>query len=127
MKRKIGTAVLLMVSILIINVDGTYAKTSKNLLKNPGFESSDFSMWKYKGTGMDKLDYYTEDPVGIWNKKMIVIPETIHFIFGRHINIILNWNRQFQKRNLTKTRHIKHRYIYREMKWEQMQRYIYML
>ena len=69
MKRKIGTAVLLMVSILIINVDGTYAKTSKNLLKNPGFESSDFSMWKYKGTGMDKLDYYTEDPVGIWNKK----------------------------------------------------------
>ena len=51
MKRKIGTAVLLMVSILIINVDGTYAKTSKNLLKNPGFESSDFSMWKYKGTG----------------------------------------------------------------------------
>ena len=116
MKRKIGTAVLLMVSILIINVDGTYAKTSKNLLKNPGFESSDFSMWKYKGTGMDKLDYYTEDPVGIWNKKD-----------GRHINIILNWNRQFQKRNLTKTRHIKHRYIYREMKWEQMQRYIYML
>lgn len=102
MKRKIGTAVLLMVSILIINVDGTYAKTSKNLLKNPGFESSDFSMWKYKGTGMDKLDYYTEDPVGIWNKKMIVIPETIHFISGRHINIILNWNRQFQKRNLTK-------------------------
>ena len=30
---------------------------------------SDFSMWKYKGTGMDKLDYYTEEPVGIWNKK----------------------------------------------------------
>lgn len=127
MKRKIGTAVLLMVSILIINVDGTYAKTSKNLLKNPGFESSDFSMWKYKGTGMDKLDYYTEDPVGIWNKKDDCHSGNYTFHFGRHINIILNWNRQFQKRNLTKTRHIKHRYIYREMKWEQMQRYIYML
>ena len=50
MKRKIGTAVLLMVSILIINVDGTYAKTSKNLLKNPGFESSDFS--EYSGLGV---------------------------------------------------------------------------
>ena len=127
MKRKIGTAVLLMVSILIINVDGTYAKTSKNLLKNPGFESSDFSMWKYKGTGMDKLDYYTEDPVGIWNKKDDCHSGNYTFHFCRHINIILNWNRQFQKRNLTKTRHIKHRYIYREMKWEQMQRYIYML
>lgn len=69
MKRKIGITILLIVSILIINVDGTYARTSKNLVKNPGFESSDFSIWKYKGTGMDKLDYYTEDPVGIWNKK----------------------------------------------------------
>ena len=38
-------------------------------MRNPGFESSDFSMWKYKGTGMDKLDYYTEDPVGIWDKE----------------------------------------------------------
>ena len=127
MKRKIGTAVLLMVSILIINVDGTYAKTSKNLLKNPGFESSDFSMWKYKGTGIDNLDIIRKILLESGIKKMIVIPETIHFISGRHINIILNWNRQFQKRNLTKTRHIKHRYIYREMKWEQMQRYIYML
>lgn len=32
MKRKIGTAVLLMVSILIINVDGTYAKMSDGTL-----------------------------------------------------------------------------------------------
>ena len=69
MKRKIEITILLIVSILIINVDGTYAKTSKNLVRNPGFESSDFSMWKYKGTGMDKLDYYTEDPVGIWDKE----------------------------------------------------------
>lgn len=38
-------------------------------MRNPGFESSDFSMWKYKGTGMDKLDYYTEDPVRIWDKE----------------------------------------------------------
>ena len=69
MKRKIGITILLIVSMLIINVDGTYAKTLKNLVRNPGFESSDFSMWKYKGTGMDKLEYYTEDPVGIWDKE----------------------------------------------------------
>lgn len=97
MKRKIGTAVLLMVSILIINVDGTYAKTSKNLLKNPGFESSDFSMWKYKGTGMDKLDYYTEDPVGIWNKKDDCHSGNYTFHFWSTYKHHLNWNRQFQK------------------------------
>ena len=40
---------------------------------------------------------------------------------------MINIFNEIKKRNLKKTRHIKHRYIYREMKWEQMQRYIYML
>ena len=59
---------------------------------------------------MDKLDYYTEDsPLESGIKKMTVIPEIICFIFGRHINITLDWSRQFQKRNLkmTGSRHIK--------------------
>ena len=110
MKRKIEITILLIVSILIINVDGTYAKTSKNLVRNPGFESSDFSMWKYKGTGIRRT------PLESGIKKMTVIPGIIRFIFGRHINITLDWSRQFQKRNLIKRRHIKHRCIYREMK-----------
>ena len=76
---------------------------------------------------MDKLDYYTEDPVGIWNKKDDCHSGNYTFHFWSTYKHHFKLEQTISKRNLTKTRHIKHRYIYREMKWEQMQRYIYML
>lgn len=88
MKRKIGTAVLLMVSILIINVDGTYAKTSKNLLKIQDSKVLTFPCGNIKEPEWISWIIIRKILLESGIKKMIVIPETIHFISGRHINII---------------------------------------
>lgn len=103
MKRKIGTAVLLMVSILIINVRWDLCEN----FQKPTEKSRHSKVLTFPCGNIKEPEWISWIIIrkillesGI--KKMIVIPETIHFIFGRHINIILNWNRQFQKRNLTK-------------------------
>ena len=93
---------ILIAMVLGNSVESSSAKSRKNLMKNPGFETANFSMWKYKGSGMDTLDYYTEDPVGIWGKKEDCHSGDYTFHFWSMYNHHFRLEQTVSKRKLSK-------------------------
>ena len=93
---------ILIAMVLGNSVESSSAKSRKNLMKNPGFETANFSMWKYKGSGMDTLDYYTEDPVGIWGKKEDCHSGDYTFHFWSTYNHHFRLEQTVSKRKLSK-------------------------